>query len=76
MTQAKGRARRTVPRIPKGRQIDVTRDEFNRVIDLLNERGQLLNDLVHNQDVQFRRIAQIQAELDLIKRMLEKLVIT
>jgi len=45
-------------------RIDVTRAEFNRVIDLLNERGQILNDLRHNQDVQFRRIAQLQAELD------------
>jgi len=51
-------------RIPRMQRIDVTRAEFNRVIDLLNERGQILNDLRHNQDVQFRRIAQLQAELD------------
>ncbi len=52
--------------------MDVTRAEFNRVIDLLNERGDILNSLRHNQDVQFHRIAQLQAELDQIKRAWER----
>jgi len=59
-------------RIPKGQRMDVTRAEFNRVIDLLNERGDILNSLRHNQDVQFHRIAQLQAELDQIKRAWER----
>jgi hypothetical protein len=58
-----GKARR----IPKGQRIDVTRAEFNRVIDILNERGLMLNDLRHNQEIQFRRIADLQAQLDAIK---------
>jgi hypothetical protein len=60
-------------RIPKGQRIDVTRAEFNRIIDLLNERGDILNGLRHNQDVQFHRIAQLQAELDQLKRAWERL---
>jgi hypothetical protein len=62
------RATQHARRIPRTQRIDVTRAEFNRVIDLLNERGQILNDLRHNQEVQFKRIAQIQAELDQVKR--------
>jgi hypothetical protein len=62
------RATKRARRIPRTQRIDVTRAEFNRVIDLLNERGQILNDLRHNQEVQFKRIAQIQAELDQVKR--------
>jgi hypothetical protein len=64
---------RPVPRLPTARRIDVTRAEFNRVIALLNERGEILNDLRHNQDVQFQRLAQLQAEVDLITRALDKL---
>jgi hypothetical protein len=59
-------------RIPLGSRVDVTRAEFNRVIEILNERGAILNDLRHNHEIQFKRIAQIQAELDEIKRALER----
>jgi hypothetical protein len=62
-----------IKRIPVGSRIDVTRAEFNRVIALLNERGEILNDLRHNQEVQFQRLAQVQAEVDLIRRALEKM---
>ena len=57
-----------VRRIPKGHRVDVTRGEFDRIIDLLNERGEILNNIIRNQDIQFQRIAQIQAELDQIRR--------
>jgi hypothetical protein len=59
-----GRART----IPLAKRMDVTRAEFNRVIEILNERGGIINDLRHNQEMQFRRLAQLQAELDLIRR--------
>ena len=59
---------RKVPRIPKHRRVDVTRAEFDRVIDLINRRGEVLNEMLRTQDIQFKRIAQIQAELDQIKR--------
>ena len=57
-----------VPRIPKGRQMDVRRDEFNKVIDLLNERGEILKAILRTQEIQFQRIAQLQADLDVVKR--------
>jgi hypothetical protein len=71
-TQGKRRIKQA-PSIPKAQRIDVTRAEFNRVIDMLNERGTILNDLRHNQDLQFQRIAQIQAQLDEIKRAWERM---
>jgi hypothetical protein len=52
--------------------MDVTRAEFNEVIAQLNERGEILNDLRRNQDIQFQRIAQLQAELDLVARAWKK----
>jgi hypothetical protein len=33
----------TLTRLPKGHRMDVRRDEFNRLIDLLNERGEVVN---------------------------------
>ncbi|PYR62559.1 MAG: hypothetical protein DMF91_06265 [Acidobacteria bacterium] len=55
------------------KRTDVTRAEYNRIIEVLNERNEILNGLRHNSDIQFQRIAQIQADVDLIKRALEKL---
>lgn len=71
----KKRSRRRVgeaKRIPLRRRIDVTRSEFNAVIALLNERSEIVNDLRRNQDIQFQRIAQLQAELDVIARAWKK----
>jgi hypothetical protein len=48
--------------------MDVTRAEFNRVIDILNERGKVLIALQQNQEIQFKRMAQMQAELDEVHR--------
>jgi hypothetical protein len=60
-----------VRRIPKGRQLDVRRDEFNKVIDVLNERGEILKNILRTQEIQFQRIAQLQADLDIIRRAWE-----
>jgi hypothetical protein len=57
-----------LPRIPKSRRMDVTRAEFDRVIDLLNERGQIIEKMRRDLETQFTWIAQLQAEFDLIKR--------
>lgn len=56
-----------VQTIAKGRW-RVKRKEFNDVIDRLNERAELLNSIVRNQEIQFQRIAQLQAEVDLLRR--------
>ena len=53
--------------------MDVRRDEFNRLIDVLNERGEVVNTILRTQEVQFQRIAQIQAELDLLKQALVRI---
>ena len=71
MSLEKGRRRR-VPRIPKGRRVDVRREEFNQLIDLLNERGKVLNLLIQEQHIQLQRIAQLQAELDRLKAALAR----
>jgi len=64
-----------IPRIPKSRRFDVTRAEYNRVIDLLNERGGILNDyrarleqIRRDLDIQFKRIAELQVEIDRLKK--------
>jgi len=67
------KARRLSPS-PLSRK-DVTRGEYNRIIDILNERAVILNDfrdaineLKRANDVQFKRVAQVQADLDVIKQ--------
>ena len=66
---------RPIPRISKSRRFDVSRGEFNHVIDLLNERGKILQEyrmsldqMRRDLDIQFKRIAQLQLELDQIKK--------
>ena len=78
MQRRRPTAPRRVPKAPRLRvsplkRTDVTRAEYNRIIEILNERNEILNGLRHNSDIQFQRIAQIQADVDLIKRALEKL---
>ena len=74
MTLNPSRQRRpTFQRIPKGRRMDVRREEFDRLIDLLNERTDLLNRLLQDQQIQFHRIAQIQAQFDLMQQALARL---
>ncbi len=79
---SKPRRLRALPRIPKSRRAGVIRAEFDRVIDILNERGDILKayrsaldehhttleQMRRDLDIQFKRIAQLQSELDLIKR--------
>ena len=46
----------------------MTRAEFNQVIDVLRERGEIINGLRKELEVQFKRIAQIQSELDEVRQ--------
>jgi hypothetical protein len=62
-------------------QTDVTRGEYNRIIDILNERNVILNalreglaGLQQSDEVQFKRIAQIQADLDGLRRDVERML--
>jgi hypothetical protein len=60
--------RRRLPRIQKARRFDVSRDEFNHVIDLLNQRGEIVDEMRRDLEIQFKRIAQLQQEVDRLKR--------
>ena len=62
------RPARKIKTISKERRMVIRREEFNHLIDQLNERAETLNALLRNQEIQFQRIAQLQAELDLLKR--------
>ena len=42
----------------------MTRAEFDRAIQILNERSGILDDIRHNPDLRFQRIAQMQAQID------------
>ena len=57
-----------LPRIPKPRHLEVKREEFDHVIDLLNERGEFVDRMRLDLDIQFKRIAELQQELDALKR--------
>jgi len=81
--------RKTAPsHLPKARNLrrsrvsrtGVTRREYNRIIDILNERNLILNALregfqrlEHTDAIQFKRIAQLQSELDEVKRAWTKM---
>jgi prefoldin subunit 5 len=45
----------------------VTRAEFDAVIELLNERGEIINGIRRELQTQLTRIAQLQQELDELK---------
>ena len=65
----KSSSRPKVRRITKDRRASVSREEFNRLLDELNVRGDVINRLVQDQQIQFQRIAQMQAELDRLKQV-------
>jgi hypothetical protein len=45
---------------------------MDQLVDLLNERGELLNALIREQRIQFERIAQLQADVDRLRREWER----
>ena len=66
----KKRSLRRAKRTPKAKRMDVSRAEFDKVLDILRERGPILTGLRKDLDIQFKRIAQMQAELDVVRQML------
>jgi hypothetical protein len=55
------------------RPASVTRREFDRVLKALEDRENSIKRLGQELDTQFRRIAQIQAELDEIRKAWERM---
>jgi uncharacterized small protein (DUF1192 family) len=53
--------------------MDVRREEYNLLVDILNERGEIMRRLLQDQEIQFQRIAQLQAELDRLKQAMARL---
>ena len=67
------KSRRPIPKVRRLRpsrlsRKDVTRAEFNRVIEILNQRIELINTLRRDVDIQFKRTAQLQADIDDVRR--------
>lgn len=46
--------------------------KVNQVLRMVAEQGSMLEKLRDEQNIQFRRMAQLQAELDSLKQMLDK----
>jgi hypothetical protein len=72
------------PRRRPTNRVDVRRAEFAAVIETLKHVNvtraefiaatKAINESVHKLEIQFRRIADIQAELDAVKREVAKLI--
>jgi hypothetical protein len=60
-------------RIPIKKRRDVRREEFDHLIELINQRGDIINGIRHDLDIQFKRMAQIQGEIDEIRLVLQRL---
>ena len=63
--------RRAMPKLKRLSALsrrDVTRQEYNHVVDLLNRRGEIIAGIQRELETQFKRIAQIQSELDEVRR--------
>jgi hypothetical protein len=66
---------RKATRIPKSQRMDITRSQLDRCIEILNRRTDIINEILRQVeantraiDVQFTRMAQMQADIDLIRR--------
>jgi hypothetical protein len=57
-------AKKRLRRIPKAKRADVTRDEYNALVDRLNERARLIEDMQRTLEAHARRMTEMQAELD------------
>jgi predicted nucleic acid-binding Zn-ribbon protein len=71
MAKKVGARKQNKVRIPRMRRIDVNRDEFDRVAAIVAERAAILSALQHDLDIQFKRIAQLQSELEQLQRRME-----
>ena len=55
-------------RLSAAKKRDVTRQEYNKVIDILNQREEIIDGLRRELETQFKRMAQIQSELDEVRQ--------
>ena len=59
---------RRIGRVRTPGPLNVTRAEFDAVISALNERGEIINEIQRQLQTQFTRIAQLQQELDHLRK--------
>jgi len=61
-------------RLQKGPELyAVNKADFEEVLRTMHERGIILDEIRHALDLQFKRFADMQADLDALKRALDQL---
>jgi hypothetical protein len=74
-TPKKSRSKKSRPKISAVRRpspskkVDVARQEYKEIIHILNQRGEIIEGLRRELETQFKRMAQIQSELDEVRRV-------
>lgn len=56
-----------VPAVPQTDSTPATRDDIRRLEELIAALRVAMERITHDQDVQFKRIAQLQADIDLVR---------
>ena len=49
-------------------RVDVKRQEYNEIVAILDRRGEVIEGLRRELETQFKRMAQIQSELDEVRQ--------
>ena len=57
-----------MPAVPAPDSALATRDDIRRLEEMILALKREIDRIVHDQEVQFKRIAQLQAEMDLVRR--------
>jgi hypothetical protein len=65
--------KRRIRRSSKVARSTVTRAQLDKALETFNERGMVITEIRKELDVQFRRMAQLQAELDAIKHAWQRM---
>ena len=58
----------TARRRSSRQKVDVTRQEYNEIVAILDRRGEIIDGLRRELETQFKRMAQIQSELDEVRQ--------
>src|SRR5687768_5136019 len=65
-----------VPAVPPTDSALATRDDIRRLEELIAALQRAMDRIVHDQEVQFKRIAQLQADIDLVRGAWTKITAT
>jgi len=67
-TPKKSKPKRRTSTARRQSTIDVTRQEYNEIVGILDGRGEIIEGLRRELETQFKRMAQIQSELDEVRQ--------